>query len=312
MTQSLATSVVAFPEQEISLVDAFIRGLPSEATRDAYRRSIRQFDKFLGDRALLSVNRRDVEAYRSYMDDLGRAPATIGKVMSALTGYYQFALDEGAIDRNPAASARRPKVPQESPRQGLSPSEVRALVRATADDRIIDLRDRALVLLLCVQALRVSEALGLRVEDLSEEARHKVATVTGKGFKIARIPLAAQVHQAIVDWISAAGIETGPIFVAVRKDGVVVPDKAVTAQSAWKRFKGLGVKAGLSRPVHPHLARHGACTAALDAGVALRSVQDLLRHSDPRTTRRYDSHRLSLANPAPHVLASVFVVPDEP
>ena len=100
--------------------------------------------------------------------------------------------------------------------------------------------------------------------------------------------------------------ETGPVFLAVTKGGEVIAGKAISPSSAWRRVRYLGEKAGLGRRVHPHLFRHGACTTALDLGVALHLVQDFLRHSDPRTTRRYDSHRLSLANPAPHVLASVF------
>lgn len=306
MTATAASQVVAFPEAEVSILDAYLRGLLTETTRKVYRRCIGQFDTFLGGRDLLSASRREVEAYRSYMEDLGRAPSTIGKAMSALTGYYGFAVDEEAIEKNPAARARRPKLPQESPRMGLSRQEVRALFDATSGSELIDHRDRALVMLLAIQALRLSEALGLHVEDLGEELGHHVAVVRGKGAKVSRVPLAAPVHQAIQDWTTAAGIESGPIFVRVKKGGAIVRGRAISPQCAWKRIRVLGERAGLSRPVHPHLFRHGAATAALDAGVPLREVQDHLRHADPRTTRRYDSHRRSLNNPAPHVLAAAY------
>ena len=307
MTQSHARQIIAFPEQEISLVEAYVRGLPSTGTRDVYRRVIRQFDEYLGDKDLMMATRRDIEAHRAHLEAVGRAPATIARVMSGLSGFFSFAVDEGAMDRDPASSARRPRVPQVSPRQGLSPSEVQDLLAATGGDKLIDLRDRVLVLLLAVQAWRVSEALGLRVEDLGEEGGHRVATIVGKGAKVCRVPLAATAWQAISEWLEAVGIDEGPILVPVLKGGRVQPGRSMSPQSAWRRVRWLGEQAGLSRPIHPHLARHGAATTLLDRGVPLRDVQDHLRHADPRTTRLYDSHRMSLNNQSPHVLASVLV-----
>ena len=299
--------MIGFPEASVDLVFAYLRGLPSESTRTVYRRALRQFDSYLGNKDRLTATRRDVEAYRSHLEQLGRAPATIAKTLAALTGFYLYAQDDGVIDLNPAARARRPKVPSVSPRQGLSPSEVQALL-AVLDSTPIGLRDRALLLLLAVQAWRIAECLGLQVEDLGEEAGHKVATVHGKGAKICRVTLAASTWQAIQDWMKVADITQGPILVPVRKDNRVIQGKPISAQSAWRRLRLLGKMAGL-RPIHAHLFRHGAATALLDQGVPLRDVQDHLRHADPRTTRRYDSHRLSLENQSPHVLSAAVCRP---
>jgi site-specific recombinase XerD len=292
-----------FPETAVNVTSAFLRGLPSEATRAVYDRAIRQFSDFHGGE-VLKATRRDVEAFRAHLEALGRAPATIAKSMAALTGLFDFAVDEGIVERNPARSARRPKVPSVSPRQGLSTNEVRALLDALDLDTHIGRRDRVLVLLLAVQAWRISEALGLRVEDLGEESGHRVATITGKGSKVCRVPLAATTWQALREWLDATNLDSGPILVPVLKGGRVQPGRAISPQSAWRRIRHLGELAGLSRAIHPHLFRHGAATALLDKGVPLRDVQDHLRHADPRTTRRYDSHRMSLNNQSPHVLAS--------
>ena len=232
--------------------------------------------------------------------------------MAALTGYFAFAEDEGLIERNPAGRARRPKVPSVSPRQGLSPAEMGALLGVLDLDTLIGRRDRLLVLLLAVQAWRISEALGLHVEDLGEEGGHRVATITGKGSQVSRVTLAGPTWQAISEWRTSSGIESGPVLVPVLKGGRLVPGKAMSPQSAWRRIRRLGEQAGLTRPVFPHLFRHGAATALLDRGVPLRDVQDHLRHADPRTTRRYDSHRQSLNNQSPHVLASVVGAAIEP
>ncbi len=235
------------------------------------------------------------------MEAAGLAASTISKRMSAVSGLFAFALDEGLLSVNPAARARRPRVPSESSRRGLSPAEVRAMLDA-CDDTLVGLRDRMVITVLAVQGWRVGELLGLHIEDLDEEGGHRVATVHGKGSKVVRVPLAAASWTAITMWLDAAGVGAGSVVLAVRR-GEVVTSKALSPQSVDKRLKLLARRAGLTRRVHAHLLRHGAATAALDAGVPLRSVQDFLRHADPRTTRRYDSHRNSLNNPTPHVLA---------
>ena len=295
-----------FPEAMVNITSAYLRGLPSEATRTVYDRAIRQFEGFHGG-DVLRATRRDIEAYRAHLEALGRAPATVAKSMAALTGLFDFAVDEGLVERNPARSARRPRVPTVSPRQGLSSVEVRALLDSLDLDTLIGRRDRVLLLLLAVQAWRISEALGLHVEDLGDEGGHRVATITGKGNKVCRVPLAATTWQALREWIDAADLDTGPILVPVLKGGKVEPGRAMSPQSAWRRIRHIGERAGLSRAIHPHLFRHGAATVLLDQGVPLRDVQDHLRHADPRTTRRYDSHRMSLNNQSPHVLASAVV-----
>jgi len=301
---TLTTNVISFPEAEVSVVDAYLRGLPSEATRTTYRRAIVLLDSFLGDRPLEEATRRDIEAWRIAQEQSSRAPATIAKRMSAVAGLYDFMVDEEIISRNPAARARRPKVADESPRQGVSPAEVRSMIRICDPESLIGLRDWTMIIALSVQGWRISELLGLRVDDLGEELGHKVATITGKGAKVSRVPLAGDVWTSMIRWMEAAGVTSGPLMVPVSKSGRVVLGHSISRQAADARIKRIAKAAGLKRRVHAHLFRHGCATAALDANVPLRDVQDHLRHADPRTTRRYDSHRRSLANPTPHVLAS--------
>ena len=171
----------------------------------------------------------------------------------------------------------------------------------------VGLRDRALLTVLVVQGWRISEALGLRVEDLDEEQGQQVARIVGKGGKVARVPLAPATWSALQSWTRRAGITNGPIFVSVRKGGAAHGEVSISVQSAWKRIRFLARQAGDQRDVHPHLFRHTAVTQSLAAGIALHEVQDFARHADPRTTRRYDSHRQSLNNRAPHVLAALLV-----
>lgn len=216
MTSTQTAQIVSFPQVQVSVVDAYLQGLPSAATRTVYRQAIGAFADFLGGVDLLAVTRRDVEGYRAHLEEAGRKPSTIAKVLSALNGLYDFAVDDGKLDKNPAARARRPKVSDVSPRLALTAAEVRALVNAPDVSSLAGIRDRALLTCLACQGWRISEALGLQVADLAEEDGHKVATVTGKGYKVVRVPLAAPTWAAIQSWLTAAGITTGSIFLGVR------------------------------------------------------------------------------------------------
>ena len=229
-------------------------------------------------------------------------------MLATLSSYYSFLVADGVISKNPMATVRRPRDPEVSPRRALAVREVHQLLDSLDLDTAIGLRDRALVLLLVVQALRISEALALTIEDLDEELGHRVMTVRGKGGKMVRVPLAAETWAAMTAWMEHAEITTGPVLLGVRKGGHVVHGPPWTRSSAHRRVRHLADKAGLDRAVYPHIFRHTAATAALQAGVPLHQVQDLLRHSSPATTRRYDSHRLSLSNPAPHLLASTLAL----
>lgn len=307
MTPTSTQYVVAFPEAEVSILDAYLRGLPGPATRKVYRQAIVVFDGFLGERDLFSATRRDVEAYRAHLETAGRAPATISKILSALSGIFVFAVEEGVAQRNPVALARRPKLPDVSNRKGLSATEVKSLLAVPDVQTLAGLRDRAMLTVLAVQGWRLAELLGLRIEDLGEEQGHRVATIIGKGSKVARVPLAAATWSTISAWTTAASIAAGPVFLPVLKGGRLRRGHAISQQAAWCRVRLLAERAGIPRHVHPHLFRHGAVTSALASGVALHLVQDFARHADPRTTRRYDSHRQSLSNPTAHVLAAALI-----
>ncbi len=299
--------VVGLPEERISNLDAFLRGLPCQRTRESYQRTLAAFRSFIHGLDESEVTRRHLEAYRAVLERSGRSPSTIRRVLATLSSYFRFLMADGIIPRNPMATVRRPRDQEVSPRRALAVREVHQLLDSLDLDTPIGLRDRALVLLLVVQALRISEALALTVEDLDEELGHRVATITGKGGKVVRVPLAAETWTAITAWMEHAGIEEGHVLLGVRKGGRVQHGQPWTRSSAHRRVRYLAERAGLERAVHPHLFRHTAATAALQAGVPLHQVQDLLRHSSPATTRRYDSHRLSLSNPAPHLLASRLV-----
>jgi len=149
--------------------------------------------------------------------------------------------------------------------------------------------------LLALNGLRVSEATGADIEHLGLERGHRTLTITRKGGKIVTIPLAPRTARAID---LAIGERTeGPVFVAA--DG-----RRLDRHGAWRIVRRTARRARIGKAVTPHTLRHAFITAALDAWVPLRDVQEAASHADPRTTMRYDRARGSLDRHATYIVAA--------
>jgi hypothetical protein len=170
----------------------------------------------------------------------------------------------------------------ESHATGLDRSELGALLVAAG---LSSARDHALVSLLALNGLRISEALGADIETLGLERGHRTLTVTRKGGKIVTLPLAPRTARA-VDLAIGERMD-GPIFLGA--DGA-----RLDRHAAGRIVRRVARRAGITKRVGPHTLRHAFITAALDAGVPLRDVQEAASHADPRTTMRYDRGRVSL------------------
>jgi len=277
----------------------------SASTKKEYRRELTAFRSFLG-HDLLEATRKEVEGYLAYRLDQGSAKATVARILAAIRGYFRYAMAEGLIGIDPTGAVRAPKVADTSPRLGLSREEAKALLAVIDPSTPIGTRDRALLMILLTNALRINEALEMKVEDVKEEAGHKVVAIVGKGDKPALVPLAPASWAAIMEWLAAAKIEEGFVFRNMTKGGKVGSTR-MSARGATYRVQWLAKKAGIDKHISPHSFRHTAITLALDAGQPLHLVQDMARHADPRTTRRYDQARNSLNNPVPQTLVAALV-----
>ena len=161
---------------------AFLMG-HSGQTRDAYRRDLASWFQFSAalDLSPLAAERRHVDAYARHQAEVeGRTPATVARRLSTLSSFYRYALAEDAIARNPVANVKRPKVGTDTVSTGLDKDELAALVWAAEADSP---RSHALVLLLGLNGLRVSEVLGADVEDLGTERGHRVLSITRQGWE---------------------------------------------------------------------------------------------------------------------------------
>jgi integrase/recombinase XerD len=278
--------------ERLALADylAGYRGL----TREAYTLDLRQFTGWCRTRslALFAVRRADIETFARELEARGRARTTVTRRLSTIAGFYRYAVEEELLDHSPAAHVRRPRVDYESHATALDRNEVGALLVAAG---LGPAAEHALISLLALNGLRVSEATGADIDHLGLERGHRTLVVTRKGGKVVTVPLAPRTARAID---LAVGERTaGPLFLAA--DG-----KRLDRHGAARVVRRVTRRAGITKKVGPHTLRHAFITAAPDAGVPLRDVQEAASHADPRTTMRYDRARTSLDRHATYIVAT--------
>ena len=172
-----------------------------------------------------------------------------------MTGFYRYAEAEGLIAHSPAVHVRRPRIGYESHAIGLDRNEVGALLVAAG---LGSASEHALVSLLALNGLRVSEAIGTDIEALGLERGHRTLTIVRKGGKTVTIPLAPRTARAVD--LAIAERDSGPIFVTT--DG-----RRLDRHGASRIVRRVARRAEISKPIGPHTLRHAFITAAPDAGV---------------------------------------------
>ena len=215
----------------------------------------------------------------------GLAPTSLRRRAAALKGFYRFAYGEGLIEVDIGSHLDLPRQSRRLP-DTLGVDEVERLLDAAAAGGE---RDRALLELLYAAGLRVSEATGLDMEDLSTEGAF--VRVIGKGDKERLVPIGEQALDALDAWISGGRgeliarhhvqpVRGGPLFLGDR-------GRRLARQQAWKAVHAAAVAAGLDGRVSPHTLRHSFATHLLEGGADLRVVQELLGHASISTTQLY-------------------------
>ena len=180
-------------------------------TREAYALDLRQFASWCQQRhiRLFDARRSDIECFARDLEARGRARATVTRRLSTVAGFYRYAVEEELLDHSPAVHVRRPRVDYESHATGLDRNEVGALLVAAG---LGAASDHALISLLALNGLRVSEATGADIEALGVERGHRVLTIRRKGGKIVTIPLAPRTARAID--LAIGERCDGPVFLA--------------------------------------------------------------------------------------------------
>ena len=288
------------------LVAAWLLGYPSPHTRRAYGRDLDGFARWCSELGVdvLAASRVHVDAWARHLAEVEHcAAATIARKLAAVTAFYRHLVLEEVLVANPGVHARRPRLdPDHSATLGLDRAAARALIAAAVGHSP---RLHALVALLLLNGLRISEALALDVDDVTDYDRgHRVARLHRKGGRAARAALPPATAAAVDSYLDHRAEHDGdrpvdgPLLVT-RSGARWRPANVARALAALAAAADVP---GAAR-VTPHVLRHAAITLALDAGATLRDVQDFAGHADPRTTRRYDHARGRLDRHASYTLA---------
>jgi integrase/recombinase XerD len=256
-------------------------------TLEAYRRDLVQFAAWLATQSgppILEAGPADIHRYLAFQVESRKAkPRTTGRLVSSLRRFYRFALLEGLRRDDPCAQIEAPKLPRSLPKS-LSEAEVESLLAAPDVESDLGLRDKAMLETLYASGLRVSELVGLKVQQVSLDMG--VVRVLGKGAKERLTPLGEEA----LAWIQRFQKLSRPGILGARKsDTLFVTGRgsAMTRQAFWGLVKRYAAKAGIRSPISPHTLRHAFATHLINHGADLRVVQLLLGHADISTTQIY-------------------------
>lgn len=276
-------------------VIGFLARYSNAGTVACYELDLRLLSEWLAtqDVGLLEATRTHLELFARHIEvDRRNCPASIHRRLSTLKCFYNIAVIDDYIIKSPATHLRLPRLfRDETKTLGLDRIELGSVIAAA---RASCTSDAALITMLGLLGLRVSEACNVQIEDIQGVERgHRTLTLVGKGGKPATMPLAIPVAR-VLD--AAAGDRTqGPLL--LRVDGT-----PMNRASAARVVTRLAKKVGIHKKISPHSLRHSYITACLDAGVPLRDVQIAARHSDPRMTTRYDRARGNLDRHANYIV----------
>jgi integrase/recombinase XerD len=270
---------------------SFERGL-SGNTLDAYRRDLVRYAAHLGSHGVGDATKADEAAVAGFVGGLSGTEfeegkryraSSVARALAAVRTFHLFLLREGEAQANPAERVARPKVPRNLPRP-LTVAEVEAILGVPTEIDPGGLRDRAILETLYGAGIRISELVGMDVDDVDLDDAS--VRVTGKGGKERVVPLGRFAMQALAAYLTRAR----PAIVGTRSGGALFLNRRggrLSRQGAANILKDAALKAGLSKRVTPHTLRHSFATHLLEGGADIRVVQELLGHATLATTQIY-------------------------
>jgi integrase/recombinase XerD len=265
----------------------------ADNTLASYRRDLARYSSHLAAKGVTdprSVTEAHVTDFLATLregtaDHPPLAASSAGRALVAVRGFHRFLALEGEVDTDPAGAVSPPRPPSRLPK-AISVEDVeRLLEAASVGDTPASLRDRALLELLYGAGARISEAVGLDVDDIDTD--EGVVRLFGKGSKERLVPLGSYAARAVGAYLvrgrpalAAKGRGTPAVFLNQRGG-------RLSRQSAWSVMRAAADRAGLSGHLSPHTLRHSFATHLLDGGADVRVVQELLGHASVTTTQIY-------------------------
>jgi integrase/recombinase XerD len=273
------------------LVETFLSYLTVERglarnTIDSYRKDLLCYWDYLHLRRIESLSKTDKEVITDFMSsqkDKGLSSNSIARRLAAIKSFYRFLVRERILKSDPTNLMETPKLWKKIP-ETLSVEEVEKLIMQPDVRNRTGIRDRAILDILYSTGMRVSEAVGLKLDSVNFDIGF--VRCIGKGNKERIVPLGKQARLILKKYLEVAR----PEFLKKKTSDSLFLNRSggkISRQSLWKIIKKYARTARIKKPICPHILRHSFATHLLEGGADLRSVQEMLGHSDISTTQIY-------------------------
>ena len=302
-----SSELVAERDASNPVIDRFLDNLWSqkglaELTLRAYRQDLVQFSRWLSDRGcvLAEADQANIQLYLAERFDQGTLARSNARLLSTLKQFYRHLIRQGDRTDNPTALINAPKIHPSLP-QSLTESDMEKLLGAPNLETAYGIRDRSMLEFMYSSGLRVSELVGLEMNQVNTNLG--VVRLVGKGNKERVVPVGEEALYWLARYVKTSrgelqrpGIQNDALYLSSR-------GTAITRQAFWQNVKKYLLSAGVKTVFSPHSLRHAFATHLLNHGADLRTVQMLLGHSSLSTTQIYThiaQHRLQAIHAEHH------------
>ncbi|KNF07423.1 tyrosine recombinase XerD [Gottschalkia purinilytica] len=258
----------------------------STNTIECYIRDLKQFTNYLEDNNLadiLNVSKTLILTYLMHLQKQGKSISTVSRNIASLRSFYQYMLNEGVISKDPTINLQSPKQEKKVPNI-LTPNEIEILLDQPDINTSKGIRDKSMLELLYAAGIRVSELISLKVSDVNLDLGYICCSKSNSNERV--VP------------IGKIAVEILTIYINDHRDKFLKDNneeslflnyhgKKLTRQGFWKIIKSYTKKANIDKTITPHTLRHSFAVHLLQNGADLRSVQEMLGHSDISTTQIY-------------------------
>ena len=257
----------------------------SDNTLQAYQRDLQKFYDYLIDINVVDFTEVDTDIvanFKVHLNSLGLSSTYVSRTLSSMRGLYQFFISNGLCDSNPAKAVHNDKV-EKKDISVMTAKEVEALLAQPDSNDVKGMRDKAMLEILYATGIKVSELIGLSIDDFNAQLSF---IRCGEGDKERFIPIYPVAAKAVVTYIEksrkllVSGTNETALFVNVTGD-------KMTRQGFWKILKAYAAKANIKKTITPHTLRNSFASHLLENGADIHDIQVILGHTDIASTQRY-------------------------
>lgn len=274
-------------EKEITAFITYLHNVKntSENTEMSYRRDLGKVQQFMGSRGITQVQKvssEDLSDYVKYLEDHKFAAATVSRNIASIKAFYHFMMQESMVQEDLSEQLKAPKIEKKAP-EIMSPEEVVRLLEQPSGETHKEIRDKAMLELLYATGIRVTELITLTLSDVNMQMGVILCRDRNKERIIPFGTAARDALSRYLDGTRDAMLENKASEVLF----VNCSGQPMSRQGFWKLIKYYAKKAGIKADITPHTLRHSFAAHLVENGADLRSVQEMLGHSDISTTQIY-------------------------